>query len=206
MQVIRTLQRSPLGQRRGILRCLRWYTQIRSKVTREKIGALGPATGPKELTFFPIGFDKICIYHRKQLKIPWRWGVKPPRNISAKKRYWWKSMKPWKIFKGLSGVSGAKYQRLANGLEQVLSRSIEYVRTKKIGDIPQTQEKMRKKLKVENNFFGSPCIHSTYSRSQNNSSSCTEKKWIFYTYILLNRITGLHVLEKYLIAIQKIHI
>ena len=159
MQVIRTLQRSPLGQRRGILRCLRWYTQIRSKVTREKIGALGPATGPKELTFFPIGFDKICIYHRKQLKIPRRWGVKPPRNISAKKRYWWKSMKPWKIFKGLSGVSGAKYQRSANGLEQVFGRSIEYVRTRKIGDIPQTQEKMRKKLKVENNFYGSPCIY-----------------------------------------------
>ena len=72
MQVIQTLQRSPLGQRRGILRCLRWYTQIISKVAREKIGALGPATGPKELTFFPIGFDKICIYHRKQLKIPRR--------------------------------------------------------------------------------------------------------------------------------------
>ena len=72
MQVIQTLQRSPLGQRRGILRCLRWYTQIRSKVAREKIGALGPATGPKELTFFPIGFDKICIYYRKQLKIPRR--------------------------------------------------------------------------------------------------------------------------------------
>ena len=72
MQVKQTLQRSPLGQRRGILRCLRWYTQIRSKVTREKIGALGPAAGPKELTFFPIGFDKICIYHRKQLKIPRR--------------------------------------------------------------------------------------------------------------------------------------
>ena len=72
MQVIQTLQRSTLGQRRGILRCLRWYTQIRSKVAREKIGALGPTTGPKELTFFPIGFDKICIYHRKQLKIPRR--------------------------------------------------------------------------------------------------------------------------------------
>ena len=159
MQVIRTLQRSPLGQRRGILRCLRWYTQIRSKVAREKIGALGPATGPKELTFFPIGFDKICIYYRKQLKIPRRWGVVTPQNISAKKRYWWKSMKLWKIFKGLSGVSGAKYQRSANGLEQVFGRSIEYVRTRKIGDIPQTQEKMRKKLKVENNFYGSPCIY-----------------------------------------------
>ena len=158
MQVIRTLQRSPLGQRRGILRCLRWYTQIRSKVTREKIGALGPATGPKELTFFPIGFDKICIYHRKQLKIPRRWGVVTTQNISAKKRYWWKSMKQWKIFKGLSGVSGAKYQRSANGLEQVFGRSIEYMRTRKIGHIPQTQEKMRKKLKVENNFYGSPCM------------------------------------------------
>ena len=87
MQVIRTFQRSPLGQPRGILRCLRWYTQIRSKVTREKIGALGPAAGPKELTFFPIGFDKICIYHRKQLKIPQRLVVKAPQNISAKKRY-----------------------------------------------------------------------------------------------------------------------
>ena len=157
MQVIRTLQRSPLGQRRGILRCLRWYTQIRSKVAREKIGALGPATGPKELTFFPIGFDKICIYHRKQLKIPRRWGAITSRNVPEKNLYLRKSMKLWKIFKGLSGVSGAKYQRSANGLEQVFGRSIEYVRTRKIGDIPQTQEKMRKKLKVENNFFGSPC-------------------------------------------------
>ena len=86
MQVIWNLQRSPLGQRRGILRCLRWYTQIRSKVAREKIGALGPATGPKELTFFPIGFDKICIYHWKQLKIPQRLGVVIPQNISAKKK------------------------------------------------------------------------------------------------------------------------
>ena len=159
MQVIRALQKSPLGQRRGILRCLRWYTQIWSKVAREKIGALGPATGPKELTFFLIGFNKICIYHWKQLKIPRRWGAIAPRNISGKKRYWRKSMKLWKIFKGLSGVSGARYQRLANGLEQVFGRSIQYVRTKKIGDITQTQEKMRKKLKVENNFYGSPCMY-----------------------------------------------
>ena len=157
MQVIRTLQKSPLGQRRGILCFLRWYIQIRWKDAMEKIGALGPATGPKELTFFPIGFNKICIYHRKQLKIPRRWGAIAPRNISGKKRYWWKYMKLWKIFQGLSGVSEARYQRLANGLEQVFGRSIEYVRTKKIGDIPQTQEKMRKKLKVENNFYGSPC-------------------------------------------------
>ena len=140
MQVIRTLQRSPLGQRRGILRCLRWYTQIRSKIARKKIGRLGPATGPKRLTFFPIGFDKICIYHRKQLKIPRRWGAIAPRNIPGKKRYWWKSMKLWKIFTRLSGVSGAKYQRSANGLEQVFGRSIECVKTKEIGDLPQTQE------------------------------------------------------------------
>ena len=66
-------------------------------------------------------------------------------------------MKLWKIFKGLSGVSGAKYQRSANGLEQVFGMSIEYVKTKEIRDLPQTHEKMRKKLKVENNFFGSPC-------------------------------------------------
>ena len=131
MQVIRTLQKSPLGQRRGILHCLRWYTQIWSKVAREKIGALGPATGPKELTFFPVCFDKICINHWKQLKIPRRWGAIAPRNIPGKKRYWWKSMKLWKIFKGLSGVSGAKYQRSANGLEQVLGRAIQDLRTKK---------------------------------------------------------------------------
>ena len=162
MQVIWTLQKSPLGQRRGILRCLRWYTQIWSKVAREKIGALGPATGPKELTFFPVCFDKICINHWKQLKISRRWwGYRSPKYF-WKKRYWWKYMKLWKIFKGFSGVSGAKYQRSANGLEQVFGGSIEYVRTKRIGDIPQTQEKMRKKLKVENNFYGSPCIYMKY--------------------------------------------
>ena len=66
-------------------------------------------------------------------------------------------MKLWKIFKGLSGVSGAKYQRSAKGLEQVFGRSIEYAKRKEIGDLPQTHEKMRKKSKVENNFFGSPC-------------------------------------------------
>ena len=156
MQIIRTLQRSPLGQRRGILRCLRWYTQIRSKVAREKIGALGPATGPKELTFFPIGFDKICIYYRKQLKIPRRWGVVTPQNISAKKRYWWKSMKLWKIFRGLSGVSGAKYQRSANGLEQVFGRSIEYVRRKKTVIYPKPKKKWEKNWKLRTIFMGHP--------------------------------------------------
>ena len=158
MQVIWTLQKSPLGQRRGILRCLRWYTQIWSKVAREKIGALGPATGPKELTFFLIGFNKICIYHWKQLKIPRRWGAIAPRNISGKKRYWWKYMKLWKIFKGLSGVSGAKYQRSANGLEQVFGRSIQYVRTKKNRWYNSDPRKNEKKMKVENNFYGSPCM------------------------------------------------
>ena len=53
-------------------------------------------------------------------------------------------MKLWKIFKGLSGVSGAKYQRSANGLEQVFGRSIEYVKTKEIGDLLQPHEKMKK--------------------------------------------------------------
>ena len=70
MQVIRTLQRSPLGQRRGSLRCLRWYTQIRSKVAREKIGALGPATGPKELTFFQLVLIKSAYIIGKSLKFP----------------------------------------------------------------------------------------------------------------------------------------
>ena len=72
-------------------------------------------------------------------------------------------MKLWKIFKGLSGVSGAKYQRSANGLEQVFGMSIEYVKTKEIGDLPQTHEKMRKKLKVENNFLGHPVYRSCMS-------------------------------------------
>ena len=153
MQVIRTLQKSPLGQRRGILCCLRWYIQIRSKDAREKIGALGPATGPKELTFFPIGFNKICIYHRKQLKIPRRWGAIAPRNISGKKRYWWKSMKLWKIFKGLSGVSGAKYQRSANGLEQVFGRSIQYVRTKKNRWYNPNPRKNEKKIESWEQFL-----------------------------------------------------
>ena len=105
MKVIRTLQKSPLGQRRGILSCLRWYTQIWSKVAREKIGALGPATGPKELTFFPIGFDQICIYHQKQLKIPRRWGAIPPRNISGKKDI---DENTWNYEKSLRGSQGSQ--------------------------------------------------------------------------------------------------
>ena len=154
--MIWTFQKSPLGQRQGILCFLRWYTQIRWKDAMEKIGALGPATGPKELTFFLIGFNKIYIYHWKQLKIPRRWGAIAPRNISGKKRYWWKSMKLWKIFKGLSGVSGAKYQRSANGLEQVFGRSIEYVRTKKSVIYPKPKKKWEKNWKLRTIFMGHP--------------------------------------------------
>ena len=156
-EVIRTLQKRSLGQRRGIWCSLRWYTQIGSTVVRKKIGRLGLATSPKRPIFFLIGFDNICICHLKELKIPRRWGAITSRNVPEKNLYLRKSMILWKIFKGLSGVSGAKYQRSANGLEQVFGRSIEYVKTKEIGDIPQTHEKIRKKLKVENNFFGSPC-------------------------------------------------
>ena len=93
MQIIRTLQRSSLGQRRGILRCLRWYTQIGSTIVREKIGRLGLATSPKRPIFFLISFDKICICHLKELKIPRRRGTITSRNVSEKNLYLRKSMK-----------------------------------------------------------------------------------------------------------------
>ena len=63
-------------------------------------------------------------------------------------------MKLWKIFKGLSGVSGAKYQRSANGLEQVSGRSIEYVKTKKNRGYTPNPRKNKKKIESWEQFFG----------------------------------------------------
>ena len=57
------------------------------------------------------------------------------------------------VIKNLQGALRGIKGQISKIFEQVFSRSIEYVKTKEIGDLPQTHEKLRKKLKVDNIFW-----------------------------------------------------
>ena len=122
----------------------------------EKIGALGPATGPKELTFFPIGFNKICIYHRKQLKIPRRWGAIAPRNISGKKDI---DENTWNYEKSLRGSQGSQGPNIKDR-PTVSSKSLVGLSNmweqKKSVIYPKPKKKWEKNWKLRTIFMGHP--------------------------------------------------